>query len=188
MSTRWPKIVSLWLKMPPLQKVKLAGSHEILVQGTMFDSPYRGGQSRYSRHFTVVDSPPTCLQGDQKWSIYGWKCPHHRRSKLQDRSKLWCGGPCLTLHISAVNRDIPDILHHSIVRQHVCKRTKTRRSTAENAFTTEGQTCGIAPKLHFLGAIISEPWSQNFKILQQSTELFACVRCVKNNKNCFVGS
>ena len=71
MSTRWPEIVSLRLKMPPLQKVKLAGSLDI------------------------------------------WH--------------LSCGGPCLTPHIS-------------------------------------------------------EPWRQNFKILHQSTELFAYIRCVKNNK------
>ena len=143
-------------------KIKVA---EIVVRGAMFDSPYLDRQTRYSRYFTAIDSPPTCLQGDQKSSACGWKCPHYRRSNLRDRSKLSCEGLCLTPHISAVNRDIPDILQWSIVCQHLYKVTKNRRSTSENAPTTEGQTCGIAPKLHFLGAIISEPWSQNFKIL-----------------------
>jgi len=111
-------------------KIKIA---EIVVRGTMFDSAYPGRQSRYSKYFTVVDTPSTCLQGDQKSSVYGWKYPHYRRSNLWDRSKLSCKGPCLTPHIL-------------------------------------------------------EPWSQNFKILQQSIELFAYIRYVRNNENRFVGS
>jgi len=52
----------------------------------MFDSSYRGRQSRYSTYFTAIDSTPTRLQGDQKSLVYGWKCPHYRRSNLGDRS------------------------------------------------------------------------------------------------------
>jgi len=51
----------------------------------MFDSSYRGGQSRYSIYFTAIDSVLSCLQGDQKSLVYGWKCPHYRRSNLRDR-------------------------------------------------------------------------------------------------------
>jgi len=61
---------------------------EIVMQGTMFYSPYRSRQSRYSRHFTAIDTLPACLQGDQKSSVNGWKCPHYRRSKLVYFSNL----------------------------------------------------------------------------------------------------
>jgi len=64
-------------------KIKIA---EIVVRGTMFDSPYLGHQSRYSRYVTAIDSMPTCLQGDQKSLVYGCKCPHYRKSNLGDRS------------------------------------------------------------------------------------------------------
>ena len=58
----------------------------LVVRGTMFDFPYCGRQSRYFRYFTVIDSPPTFLQVDWKSMVYVWKCPHHRRSNLRDRS------------------------------------------------------------------------------------------------------
>jgi len=122
------------------QSWKIFKIAEIVVRGTMFDSPYLGHRSRYSRYFIVVDSPPTCLQDEQKPSVCGRKCPHYRRSNLGDRSKLSFEGPCLTLHISAVNRVIPDILQLSIVCWNVYKVTKNRRSMAENGPTTEGQT------------------------------------------------
>jgi len=48
----------------------------------MFDSPYLRRESRYSRYFTAIDSRPIRLQGDQKSLVYGWKCPHYRRSNL----------------------------------------------------------------------------------------------------------
>ena len=44
-------------------KIRIA---EIGVRGTTFDSPYLGRQWRYSRNFTEFDSPPKCLQSDQK--------------------------------------------------------------------------------------------------------------------------
>jgi len=31
------------------------------MRGTMFDFKYLGHQSRYTRYFTAIDSPPTCL-------------------------------------------------------------------------------------------------------------------------------
>ena len=64
-------------------KIRIA---EIVVRGTMFDSSYRGRQSRYCTYFTAVDSTPKRLQGDQKSLVYGWKCPHYRRSNLGNRS------------------------------------------------------------------------------------------------------
>ena len=72
--------------------------------------------------------------------------------------KLSCKGPCLTPHISAVNRVIPDILQRSIVHGHAYKVTKNRWSRAENAPSTEGQTCGIArkqPKLSCKGPCLT---------------------------------
>jgi len=96
------------------------------------------------------------------------------KSKLP---KLSCEGPCLTPHIVAVNGDIPDILQRSIVRRHVYKTTKNRWSTAENAPTTEGQTCGIARHTtlvvrgtmfdsQYLGTLKSE--LQNFAAVQRT--------------------
>jgi len=64
-------------------KIKIA---KIILRGTMFDSAYVGYKLTYSRYFKAVDSPSTCPQGDQKSSLYGWKCPHYRRSNLLDRS------------------------------------------------------------------------------------------------------
>jgi len=64
-------------------KIKIA---EIVLRGTMFDSPYLGRQARYSSYFTAIDSTPTRLQADQKSLVYGWKCPHYRRSNLGNRS------------------------------------------------------------------------------------------------------
>jgi len=60
----------------------------------------------------------------------------------------------------AVNRDIPGILQRSIVRQHIYKVTKNRWSTAENARTTEGQTCGIAryTRLIVRGTMFASPY------------------------------
>ena len=66
-------------------KIKVA---EIVVRGTMFDSIYRGHQSRYSTYFTVIDSLPTWLQGDQKSLVYSWKCPHNRRSNFVNKPFL----------------------------------------------------------------------------------------------------
>jgi len=80
-SIRWKLVV---FEVKVLEKSKTA---EIVVRGSKFVSPYRGRQSRYSRYFTVVDSPLTRLQDDQKSSVYGWKCPHYRRSNLWDGSK-----------------------------------------------------------------------------------------------------
>jgi len=69
-------------------------------------------------------------------------------------------GPCLTPHIGASNRDIPDILLRSIVRRHIYKVTKYRWSRSESAPTTEGQTCRIARYttlvVRGLGAIMLE--------------------------------
>jgi len=71
------KFVVFEVKVPG--KIKIA---EIFLRGTMFDSPYLRRQSRYSRYFTAIDSTPIRLQGDQKSLVYGWKCPHYRRSNL----------------------------------------------------------------------------------------------------------
>jgi len=66
-------------------KIKVA---EIVVRGTMFDSPYLGRQLSYSRYFTAIDSLPECLQGDQKPLVYGLKCPHYRRSNFVNKQFL----------------------------------------------------------------------------------------------------
>jgi len=89
------KLVVFEVKVPG--KLEIA---EIVVQGTMFDSPYLGCQSRYSRYFTAIDSMPAHLQGDQKSLVYGWKCPHYRRSNLLNIRHVSCEGPCLPPHIS----------------------------------------------------------------------------------------
>ena len=93
------------------------------------------------------------------------------KSKLP---KLSCEGPCLTPHIVAVNGDIPDILQRSIVRRHVYKTTKNRWSTAENAPTTEGQTCGIArhTTLVVRGTMFDSPY---LGTLKSELQTFAAV-------------
>ena len=47
-------------------------------------------------------------------------------------------------YISAVNHAILDIFTVSILHQNVFMTTEKRWYMAENAYTTEGQTCGIA--------------------------------------------
>jgi len=225
----------------------------------MFDSSYRGDQSRYSKYFTAIDSVVTCLQGDQKSLVYGWKCPHYRRSNLRDcliydtrrardhvwlpisrnpdvRSSKFCSSPQNFLRTSDVWKITKiDSSKVSRFRGQIPGKIKTaeifvcgtmfdspylgRQSRYSRYFIAIDSTparlqgdqkiVGLWLKMPPLQKVklggsldiwhlscegacltphISEPRRQNFKISQQSTEHFACIKCVKNNKNRFVGS
>jgi len=89
MSTRWPKIVCLRLKMAPQQKVKLAGSldlRHLSSDGPCLTHYIAADNSAIPDIFPVIDSPPKCLQGDRKSFVYAWKWRHSRTSNLRDRS------------------------------------------------------------------------------------------------------
>jgi len=176
-------------------KIKIA---EIVVRGTMFDSPYRGCLSRYSRYFTANDSPSTCLQVNQKSLVYGWKCPHYRRSNLRDRSTYdTCRARDHVWLPISQNPEVRTSKFCSNPQNFLCTSDvwKIRKIDSSEVSRFRGQSTGkikIGPKLSCEGPCltpnISERWNQNFKILQQPTELFAYIRFLKNNKNRFVGS
>jgi len=97
--------------------------------------------------FAAIDSPPKCLLGDRKSLVYVWKCFHHRRSNLHDRSMydtnrardhVWL---IISRPLIALFRIF---LQGSIVHQNVYMATEKSWSTSEHASTTEGQTCGVA--------------------------------------------
>jgi len=73
MSTRWPKIVCLQLKMLLPQKVKLAGSLDIRhlsLEGPCLTHYISAVNRAIPDIFAAVDSPPKCLQGDRKSLVY----------------------------------------------------------------------------------------------------------------------
>jgi len=101
--------------------------------------------------FAAIDSLPNCLQGYRKSLVYVWKCFHHWRSNLRDRSlydtdrarnHVWLtiSRPLIVL--------VRIFLQRSIVHRNVYKVSENRLSMSENDAIAEGQTCGIARFLH----------------------------------------